>query len=198
MCVDWCVCVYTCVPVHMRVRDLHILCVCEGEWGIVSNGERVYCSQMWTGMWRVGMQWLLLPPHPSFSPLLLPFVPVSRLALPETPHFAPETRRSRSISLSTTSRCFCISLKYVLVFLLCSFLFAFFFHSPTDASCDIVYLRQQANILIIKNLLIIFYIWSLDLLNYSKLRNSSLFEHQTFCRLIDWLIVFQSVDWFTE
>lgn len=73
-----------------------ILCVCERQRGMVSNREHVYCSQMWRGMWRVGMQWLLELSRPSFSPFLLPFVPILCLTLPKTPLFAA---LSRSISL---------------------------------------------------------------------------------------------------
>lgn len=65
-----------------------ILCVCERQRGIVSNRERVYCSQMWRGMWRVGMQWLLKLSRPSFSfltalcPHLMPHSPKKKPSLP--------------------------------------------------------------------------------------------------------------------
>lgn len=66
---------------------LKIACLCECKkkvrlQGVNGNRDRVYCSQMWAGMWRVGMRrW----PDParlllcSFS--LLPFVPFSPFSL---------------------------------------------------------------------------------------------------------------------
>lgn len=91
-----------CVPVHKRVRGLQNLRVCEREWGIVSNGDCVYCSQMWTGMWRAGMQWFLQSVPPLFLSSL-PFVPISCLTLPKTPLFAPQTFLCLSIPLECLS-----------------------------------------------------------------------------------------------
>lgn len=47
---------------------------CESEWWRFGSGYCVYCNQMWTGMWRAGMQWLVSVSHPSFS-LLCPLSP---------------------------------------------------------------------------------------------------------------------------
>lgn len=120
-----------CMPVHTQVGDLQVLCVCEGEWGIVSNGKCVYCSQMWTGMWRVGMQWLLEPSRPSFSPLSLPFVPTSFLALPKTP-LMPLRPFFLTSSLSTMSCCWSCFTAYVSLCLCCVL------HKSDGAFCDIV------------------------------------------------------------
>lgn len=93
--------VWTYVPLHMQVRALQISCVCERQWGIVSNRERVYCSQMWTGMWRVGMQWLLKLSRPSFIPLLLPFVPIS-CVYQKTPLYPHRLLYTTKLGLSVT------------------------------------------------------------------------------------------------
>lgn len=96
------VCPHTCLCIK-RVREPPILCVCEMEWGIVSNRDCVYCSQMWTRMWLVGMQWLVNAARPSFS-VFCPSVPISCLTFPKKPVFALQPFFSYSI-ISTLFGC---------------------------------------------------------------------------------------------
>lgn len=64
------VCVHICAWTEaIRHNFRSCVCACESEWWRFGSGYRVYCNQMWTGMWRAGMHWLLSVSHPSFSSL---------------------------------------------------------------------------------------------------------------------------------